>query len=111
MMWTSALVGAFTDSIPLTAFLMILRPSTPVASLDAQTFGSMQPSALAELTSASLISHSPAASPGRSKSRGIRVSLPIVTKAKNRSLYSRTSHSAPDGNEMSYVGGPYFVEW
>jgi hypothetical protein len=97
--------------MPLTDFLIIWIPCTPVASLDAQTFGSMQLSALAELASASLISHSPAASLGRSKSRGIKVSLPTVTKAKNRSLYSRTSHSAPDGNEMSYVGGPYLVEW
>jgi hypothetical protein len=44
-----------------------------------------------------------------SKLRGSTGSLPTLTKAKKRSLYSSTSHSSPDGNATSYDGGPYLV--
>ena len=111
MMWMSLAVGTFISSMPLTAFLIILMPSVPVTRRAAHTFGSTEQSLPAELISASLISLSMLMSSDRSRLRGITESLPTLTNAKKRSLYSSTSHSAPDGNAMSYVGGPYFVEW
>ena len=110
MTWMSLAVIVRIASMPLTAFLIALTPSEPVARRDAQILGSSEQSMPAELISASLISVSAPMSV-LSKLRGSTGSLPTLTKAKKRSLYSSTSHSSPDGNATSYDGGPYLVAW
>ena len=100
IVFMSSGVMARIASMPCTAFLIILIPSDPVAKRTAQTFASLA-QRFDELISASLISASLSLVADISCLREITDEFPTLTKAKNRSLYSRMSHSAPLANTMS----------